>query len=133
MVDADRLRSLPLFNILGEEERAAIAELVDDVDVPAGEPLVAQGEVAYDLFVIEAGQADVLVDGGRVAELRAGDFFGEVALLETGQRIATVVAASPMKLIKVDGENFQRIQTEYPQVAERLQDAVRRRVVIARA
>ena len=130
MTDPDRLRSLPLFNVLGEKEREAIAELVDETDVAAGTDLTTQGEVAYEFFVIEHGQADVLVDGERVNELGPGDFFGEVSPLETGQRIATVRAISPMKLVVVAGDKFERLRTEHPRVAETLHEALRRRLVV---
>ena len=130
VTDPDRLRSLPLFNVLGEDEREAIAELVDETDVPAGVDLTTQGDVAYEFFVIEHGQADVLVDGERVNELGPGDFFGEVAPLETGKRVATVRAVSAMKLVIVSGENFERLCAEHPRVGEKLQEVLRRRLAV---
>lgn len=130
MTDPDLLRSLPVFSVLGEDERDAIAELVEETDVPPGTDLTTQGDVAYEFFVIEHGQADVFVDGERVAELGSGDFFGEVAPLETGQRTATVRAVSPMKLVFVSGDNFERLRSEHPQVAETLHEALRRRVIV---
>ena len=131
MVGPDRLRSLPLFNILREEERDAIADLVDETDVGSGAELTAQGDVGCRFFVIEHGQADVLVDGERVAGLGPGDFFGEVALMEAGRRSATVVSVSPMQLVTVGAESFDRIRADYPEVAERLEQAVRERRPVA--
>jgi Na+:H+ antiporter len=130
VVEADRLRSLPLFNVLPEEERAAIAEYVDEVDVPSGERLISEGDFAYEFFVVEHGQAEVTVDGERVGELGPGDFFGEVGLMLTGRRTASVTAVSPMTLVTMFEQNFRTIEQRYPDVAQRLRAAVTERFPI---
>ncbi len=71
---------------------------MEPVTVEAGETLCLQGEFAYQFFVIEEGTAEVTTDGRRVAELSAGDCFGEIGLLVTGRRVASVVARTPMRL-----------------------------------
>ena len=68
-----------------------------------------EGEFAHEFFVIEEGTADVLKDGERIAELGPGDFFGEIGLIETERRTATVVAT------KTDGADRHvpaRVQTD---------------------
>ncbi len=127
VIESDRLRAMPLFSVLPEQARDEIAEYVHDLDVPAGEPLVSQGDRPFEFFVIEHGQAEVIVDGERTADLGPGDFFGEVALLATGQRSASVAAVSPMKLVVIREQDFRRIERTHPQVAEALQAAIRDR------
>jgi CRP-like cAMP-binding protein len=130
MIEADKLRSLPLFNILPEDERAAIAEYVDAVDVPSGERLISEGDFAYEFFVVEHGQAQVTVEGERVGTLGPGDFFGEVGLMLTGRRTATVTALSPMTLVTMFEQNFRKLEQQYPEVARRLREAVKDRFPI---
>jgi CRP-like cAMP-binding protein len=130
MIEADKLRSLPLFNILPEDERAAIAEYVDAVDVPSGERLISEGDFAYEFFVVEHGQAQVTVEGERVGTLGPGDFFGEVGLMLTGRRTATVTALSPMTLVTMFEQNFRKVEQQYPEVARRLREAVKDRFPI---
>jgi CRP-like cAMP-binding protein len=127
VVEADKLRSLPLFNILPEDERAAIAEYVDAVDVPPGERLISEGDFAYEFFVVEHGQAQVSIEGERVGTLGPGDFFGEVGLMLTGRRTATVTALSPMTLVTMFEQNFRKVEQQHPEVAKRLREAVKDR------
>jgi CRP-like cAMP-binding protein len=130
MIEADKLRSLPLFNTLPEADRAAIAEFVDDVDVPAGERLISEGDFAYEFFVVVHGQAEVTVEGERIGELGPGDFFGEIGLMLSGRRTATVTAVSPMQLVTMFDQNFRKVEAKYPEVAAHLREAIKERFPI---
>src|SRR4051794_20787345 len=98
-MDETQLRSVPLFESVSSEERRAIAQHADEIDVPEGEELVRQGDFAYEFFVLEDGSADVIRDGERVAELGPGDFLGEMGIVGQAQRNATVVTTSPARVI----------------------------------
>jgi CRP-like cAMP-binding protein len=124
MVNPDRLVSLDFFNVFPQEERATIAEYADEVDVASGEVLVKEGEFAYQFFVIEHGQAEVTANGERIGELGPGDFFGEVGLMLTGVRTATVTAISPMTLISLFDQNFRTVEQRFPAIAQRLRQAI---------
>ncbi len=130
MINPDRLRSIDFFNAFPEEERATIAEYAEEVDVPSGETLVKEGEFAYQFFVIEHGQAEVSANGQRITELGPGDFFGEVGLMLTGVRTATVKAVSPMTLITLFDQNFRACEERYPEIAARLRQAITERFPI---
>ena len=128
-MDAARLRSVPLFSSLSERERERVSRWADEVDVDAGRPLIGQGQIGWEFFVIEDGTAEVSVDGERRGELGPGDFFGEIALLEESRRrTATVVARTPMTLIVMNGRDFRHMAREMPGVAERVREAIRSRV-----
>ena len=127
MVDSDRLRALPIFASLSDAERNVIAACLDEVDVPPGEQLISEGDYAYEFFVIEQGTADVRVDGSGIAELGPGDFFGEIGLLLTGRRTASVRAASQMRMLAMFDQNFRRIERTHPAITERLRKALRER------
>ena len=127
-MDPKRLRDVPFFADLGKRELEQVGRWTDQVDVEAGTVLGRQGSVAYEFFVILDGAAEVRVDGVRVSDLGPGDFFGEIGLLESARRTATVVAATPMRLIVVFGREFRAMERELPSVAAKVREAIRERL-----
>lgn len=126
-MDAHRLASLPLFSALSDRERRQVAQWADEVEVEQGRELAKEGQFGYEFFVIEHGNAAVLRDGEVIRELGPGDFFGEIALVETDRRTASVVARSPMRLIVMHRRDFRHVEHEMPRVAAQVRDAIRQR------
>lgn len=122
---ADDLAGLPLFDTLASEERATIAAWFELHDVSPGVNLTGEGASGYSFFVLREGAATVSVDGAEIRTLEAGDFFGELALLGDGRRTATVTTASPAKVLVLFGTEFRRLQQEYPELAARIESALR--------
>ena len=85
------------------------------------------GEYAREFFVIREGTAGVMRDGERLATLGSGDFFGEIGLLESGWRTATVVAETPMKLLVMAPQEFKTLMHAFPTVASCIERAVESR------
>jgi CRP/FNR family transcriptional regulator, cyclic AMP receptor protein len=123
-VEPTRLDEIPLFADLTTEERAEIAARLREVTVEAGTALATQGENAYQLFVIESGQADVTKDGEFVRTLSPGDVFGEIGLLATGTRTASVVATSPMRLLAMFLGEFKQIERRLPGLTKSLRETM---------
>jgi CRP/FNR family cyclic AMP-dependent transcriptional regulator len=128
LVDAKRLESLPLFRDLSRKERDQIARWTDEVDVPAGYPLVEQGRFPHEFFVIESGTVAVTKDGEHIADLGPGDFFGEIAIVEHERRTATVVSTTPLTAIVMLSRDFETMADVMPHVAERIHAAIRERM-----
>ena len=116
------LERFPLFAALGEEERELVAEAAEVVEVPVGEHLTREGEFGYQFFAIVAGRAEVRRDGQLVGELGPGDVFGEVALLITGRRLASVTALTPMRLIVLFQHEFHRLERRVPVLGKLLRE-----------
>ena len=127
-VDAERLRSVPVFAALSDLDRARLARWATEIDVAEGEELAREGKIAYEFFVVEEGTAAVTQNGERIAELRPGDHFGEIGLLETGRRTATVTATSPMKLLAIYGPPFRQLERELPELARQIRASVSERL-----
>ena len=123
-MDPAKLKELKIFSSLNKKELAELGRLTDEVDVEAGTRLADQGTLAYEFFIIENGTADVTRDGDAVAELGPGDFFGASGLVKSARRAASVVAATPMRLIVLDGREFRTMMTDIPEVGEKISLAV---------
>jgi CRP/FNR family cyclic AMP-dependent transcriptional regulator len=123
-LDASRLKSIPLFEEVGDEELRQIAPFTQEVSVPEGKVLVREGDFSYELMAIEEGEAEVTRGGEHVADLGPGDFFGEVGLLERTLRNATVTAKTPMRLLTLTGWDLRRVERAAPQAVERVRSVL---------
>ncbi|HEU4356494.1 MAG TPA: cyclic nucleotide-binding domain-containing protein [Actinomycetota bacterium] len=119
-MDADRLKQLPLFADLPHKQLVRIASWADEIDLPAGKPLIQQGAFPHEFFLITEGTAQVLHDGRHIADLGAGDFFGEIALVEHQRRTASVIASTPIRVVVMAAREFDAMDRELPEVAERI-------------
>jgi CRP/FNR family cyclic AMP-dependent transcriptional regulator len=127
-LDPERLGSLPLFKSLSRKELGEVAHLADEVSVPAGQRLASEGQFAYEFFVIEEGTAKVTRAGEHVADLGVGDFFGEIGLLESERRVASVEATSPMRLVVMSGRDFRSVERHIPDIAQQVRQAIKERM-----
>jgi len=123
-MDANDLKRIPMFAELPRKQLKHAARLADEVEVGAGDRLVEEGRFAHEFFVIEEGKADVVHEGNVVAQLGPGDFFGEIALVTMGRRTASVVAASPMKLVVIFGPNFSDLTLSMPEIKKKIDEAI---------
>jgi cAMP-dependent protein kinase regulator len=123
-MDAERLRSVPLFESLPAEVSEKFAVWVDELKVDEGRHLAEQGDFAYELFVIEDGTADVLQNGESIAELGPGEFFGEMGVIEKTQRNATVVAKTPMRLLTLSHWDVKRLERQAPEAVYELRRVI---------
>ena len=126
-MDATRLKSIPLFEEVGDEELARIAPFAQDISVESGKVLVREGDFSYEFMAIEEGTAEVTRGGEHVADLGEGDFFGEMGLLEKTLRNATVTAKTPMRLVTLTGWDLRRVERTAPQAIERVRAVLEER------
>jgi CRP-like cAMP-binding protein len=126
-VDPKDLKAVPLFASLGDNELKQVAQQAEDVDIREGKQLITEGRFAYEFFAIEQGTADVMIDGNVVRTLGPGDFFGEMALLVTDRRTASVVATSPMRLVVLTAGQFHALERAAPSVAAQIRTAIEER------
>jgi CRP-like cAMP-binding protein len=126
-MDPARLKKIPVFADLSEQELEHIAALAAEVSVPAGKELVREGDYSYDVLAIEEGTARVERDGAQLADLAPGDVVGEMGVLERSQRNATVVATSPMLLVTLTSWDIRRLTKTAPAAVEHLREVVAQR------
>ena len=127
-VNAKALKSMPVFAGLDRSDLARIAACAEEVEVPAGEPLLEQGQFAFEFFAIRSGAAHVSADGVHIADLGPGDVVGELGALTHGQRNATVVTTAPTSVVFIRAQDFRHFAAEMPEFAARIRQVVRDRI-----
>jgi CRP/FNR family transcriptional regulator, cyclic AMP receptor protein len=126
-LDASRLKSIPLFEDVPDDELGQIATFAQEVMVDQGRELVREGDFSYEFMAIEDGEAEVTRHGEHVADIGPGDFFGEVGLLEKTLRNATVTAKTPMRLVTLTGWDLKRMERHIPEAIERVRAVLEER------
>ena len=120
--------AIPLFASLENRELREIAGWFETKSVSAGVNLAVEGATGYSFLVIADGTAIVTSNGIQLATLGPGDFFGEIAMLGSGRRSATVTTTSPARLLVMFGTAFRQLEQSYPQIADRLMEAMAARL-----
>lgn len=114
------LAAVPLFSACSKRDLQIVARHAEVVEVPAGTEIVTEGGKGDAFFFILAGEAAVRRRGRTVAMLGAGQFFGELALLDPAPRDATVVAASPLTVGVLGARVFRAIVADVPAMSGKL-------------
>jgi CRP-like cAMP-binding protein len=123
-MDAEKLKDIALFQGLSNKERAQLAPWIDEIDMQAGRELVHQDALGHEFFVVLDGTCEVRDGSTHLADLGAGDFFGEIALLETDRRVASVTATTPVRLAVMSRSDFRSMSSKFPEIGQRLRDAI---------
>jgi CRP/FNR family transcriptional regulator, cyclic AMP receptor protein len=123
------IRGIPLFAGIEPAELDAFLRIFEPVSIAAGTPLVRQGQPADGAFIIESGNADVITalpGGGEatVAKLGPGSVLGEMALLESGIRSATVMARSPVLAHFIERDGFRMLLAQRNRAAFTIQSRI---------
>ena len=92
------------------------------------EPVFDQGDFGDKVYVVVQGEADVVFDGRSVATLKQGDVFGEMALIADHPRSATVLAKSPLDLISISRDAFEKLVTHLPGVKTSMDEILQKHV-----
>jgi CRP/FNR family transcriptional regulator, cyclic AMP receptor protein len=110
------LGRVPLFGGCSARVKARIAQLADEIDVPAGKVLMRQGESGQEFFVIVSGRVRIDRDGRSLRMLGAGDFLGEIALVDGKPRTATATVEEPSRLLVVEHRAFHSLMEADPSI-----------------
>ena len=124
----EMLRNVSLFATMSPKELAAVGQLADTVDVPAGHVLMRQGASGGEMFIIAKGNVTVERNGQEVARLGAGSVIGEMALVSEGPRTATVTTTEPSTLFVVAHREFHSLMDQSADVRTCVFKAVAGRV-----
>lgn len=120
--EAQALSKIPLFKQLDHAELENLAESVDQVKYKAGEVIFHENDTGDALYVIDEGAVRIWVRDEDVqevtlSELKSGEFFGELAVLDSGERSANASAIVDTTLHRLRREDFQKFLLQYPHAA----------------
>ena len=112
----DLLRNVRLFSDLDEKDLESLADEFNERRFSAGDRIALEGEGGLMFFVVDSGEAAVEVHGDEVGKLGPGDAFGEVALIDGGERSATVVAETRVHCFGLAPWVFRPLVEENPEL-----------------
>jgi CRP-like cAMP-binding protein len=127
-VKVEALKRAPLFEGLSKKELGELARVTEDLQVEAGTVLCREGKIGHEFFVIVDGDAVVTKAGKEIATRSGGDFVGEIALLTTSKRTATVTATTPLRCFILTQGDFRRVLEANPGVQLKVMRALAERL-----
>lgn len=122
------LKRVPLFERCSKKELAEIASVADEIELPAGRTLTAEGTRGKQFVVLVTGAAEVRRKGRKINDLRAGDFLGEIALITGAPRTATVTTTKSSRVLVVTPSAFRMLLRDVPSLQLKVLDALAERV-----
>lgn len=114
------LKSVPLFAGCSKAELRELAKNADEVDLREGYVLLREGRPGREFFVLIEGTVQVTQKGRKLADLKGGDWFGEIALLTKIPRTATVTGTSAVRALVLTDRSFRRVVETMPSIALRV-------------
>jgi CRP-like cAMP-binding protein len=130
---ADSLKAVPLFSELSNKELKALTQSMHEKRFTDGQEVVTQGESGIGFFVILDGAARVSVGGQERRTLKAGEYFGELALLEGDSRSASITADGELRCAGMTAWHFRPFIRDHPDIAWALLRELARRLRQAEA
>lgn len=122
------LGGVPLFSGLPRRALERLAGEADELVFRPGQKVVEEGLLGETVFVVLSGEGKVIRKGRTLARVRPGDFFGELSALDGGPRTATVIAETPLEVLRLFRRTLFALLREEPQLALKLIDGIVRRV-----
>lgn len=131
--DVKMIGEVPIFELMDEEEREALAQMMNCRDYPEGSVLFHYGDLGGEIFILRNGRVEVFVEGSEgqkilVAENERGEVVGELSFLDGGPRSATAVAKEPTQVLTMHRERLMEFIDKHPHAAVDLLTVVGRRL-----
>jgi CRP/FNR family transcriptional regulator, cyclic AMP receptor protein len=124
----EQLAAVPLFAGLSKKQLRRISSLMTRIDRPAGQVLTREGEPGSEFFVVLEGEVEVRHGDQVIATRRAGEYVGEIALLDTRPRTATVVATTPVSVEVLSRREFVSLLAQAPELSEQIMATMAQRL-----
>jgi CRP-like cAMP-binding protein len=130
---ADTLEQVPLLEELTKRDRQRLAQTMKERTFASGQEIVVEGKTGVGFFIILDGKAAVTIGGKLIQVLGPGDYFGEMALLDGGERTATITADGDLRCATITSWGFKSFVVDNPKVAWAMLQALAQRVRASRA
>ena len=122
------LAQVPLFKDLSKKHLQKVSSLATRIDGATGKVLTTEGELGREFIVILEGEVEVRRGDEVLATRGAGDYIGEIALIDHRPRTATVVATTPVTIEVIDARAFHTLLSDEPEIADKIQATSKERL-----
>ncbi|MDH4113276.1 MAG: cyclic nucleotide-binding domain-containing protein [Actinomycetota bacterium] len=122
------LAGVPLFADFSKKHLARLARDTDELSFGPGEAVVREGELGETLFVVLEGEGKVVRRNKKVGTVVPGEFFGELSAIDAQPRSASVVAVTPMRVLRLFRRHLLALLDDEPQLTIKLLDGIVRRI-----
>jgi len=131
MSNEEFLGRVPIFSNCTAEEIAAIAGVSQESFFQPGQIIVTQGTPGQAFYMITSGRVEILRDGVSLGAFSTGDFFGEMSLLDSAPRSATIRALDQVSCLMLSSWDFKALLERHPSIAIKLLEVLSRRLRVA--
>lgn len=121
------LKTVPLFQSLSQDEHASILTHINMQFYPTHYQLFKKGDSGDSMYIIKSGAVRLADEKGEIATLKEGDFFGEMALIESAQRMASAETLSDCEIFILKKDDFAPLLRNNPEIAKKVQAAYKSR------
>ena len=131
MSNEEFLGRVPIFANCTTDEISAISGVAQESFFAPGQIIVTQGTPGQAFYMITAGRVEILRDGVSLGAFGPGDFFGEMSLLDSAPRSATIRALDPVSCLMLSSWDFKSLLERHPSIAIKLLEVLSRRLRVA--
>jgi CRP-like cAMP-binding protein len=124
----DLLRNVPLFAATSRRELARVASIATEAEYEQGVTLIREGSDDDGFFILLHGEVDVRRRARLLRTLKRGDFFGEIGLIASAPRTASVTTGTPVDVLRISGKDFKNVLSESPTLALKVLEALGNRL-----
>lgn len=122
------LKSIDLFSQIPGEDLVRVGQIAEEVDFEPNEAIMTEGEIGDSMYLIVAGRVQVHKGSRLVVELGERECVGEMAILDSEPRSATVRASTQVAALKIEREDFYDLMTEKQEIAQGIIKVLTRRL-----
>ena len=124
----EQLAAVPLFEGLSKKQLSQISSLMTPLDIAAGRVLANQGEIGREFMILLEGEIEVARDGKVIAVRGAGDYVGEIALLDERPRTAALTARTDIVVEVLNRAEFSSLLADAPELSSQIRATMTRRL-----
>jgi CRP-like cAMP-binding protein len=122
------LKSIDLFSQIPGEDLVRVAQIAEEIDFEPKEAIMTEGEIGDSMYLIVDGRVQVYKGSRLVVELGERECVGEMAILDSEPRSATVRALTQVAALKIEREDFYDLMTEKQEIAQGIIKVLTRRL-----
>lgn len=122
------LKSIKLFREIPGEDLARVAQITEEIEFEPKETVMTEGEIGDSMYLIVDGRVEIIRENRKVAELGERECVGEMAILDSEPRSATVCAIGPVRALKIEREDLYELMSEKVQITHGIIKVLTRRL-----